>query len=249
MPKKKEITLVANMMVIPSEIPYLSHTLPALKDMCDRVVVMYQGPNWNGLDEIAEELGDNDTLIKFTHREEDYSKKRNIMLEHVDVGDWVLKWDPDELPTGNSNHGQLCGLLALKEYITKYVEGSYTSVGIPIYHLVDNHSCLAVEYGMHHIRAFKKTPELHWEGHVHEQPTPHGKYHAIPSTLGMGIIHLSYYSPARLKRKEQHYATIPGSGHGPGSLLHNIEVGLRPIPENMTFEASDEWLQMVKELA
>jgi hypothetical protein len=248
--KKKDITLVANMMVLPSEIPYLSHTLPALKDMCDRVVVLYQSNfHKEGADYIEEILEDDDTLITLTQREDDYSKKRNILLGHVEDGEWMLKWDPDELPTGGmSDVLQPHGLLALKHYIAKEIPPSYTSVGIPIFHLVKENQCLKIEYGMHHLRAVKKTPKLHWEGRVHEQPYPAGKQWNIPTSMGMGIIHLSYYSPDRLRRKEAHYSTIVGSGHGPGTLFRNIEAGLRELPPNMDFEASEEWLEMIRNL-
>jgi hypothetical protein len=252
--KRKKINLVANMMVTDNDIPYLSETLPALHEMCDRVILMYNGPSMGRWQEIAE-FFEGDVGSDLVHGDpayppENYAKLRNAMLAHAEVGDWVLKWDPDEIPTGTDNDmQQVNGLKALKKYIEGVVPNSYTTIAIPIYHIVEGNQCLSIEYGWHHVRAFVKTVSTAWRNHIHEQPfIPSEKIWKIPHEMGMGIIHMSYYSPKRLKRKEEHYAKIPGSGHGPGTLQRNIKAGLRELPENMGFDVSDEWLAEIKEL-
>lgn len=245
MAKKKNISLVANIMMRDNDLPYMSQTLPALMNVCNKIVLMHNGPKHKGYEELASMLGDDDTIIKNIQRDRDYGYLRNIMLGHVEIGEWMLKWDPDELPTGGPNGG---GMYALGDYIGKHVGETITNVAIPIYHLVEGRMALKIEYGMHHLRVCKKQSGMTWKGAIHEQPHNPGKTHNIPQNMGIAIVHFSYYSPDRLRRKEEHYARIPGSGHGPGTLFRNIEAGLRELPPNIEFEAPEEWLKVVKEL-
>lgn len=242
---KKKITLVANMMMRDDDFPYLSHTIPALQEMCDVIIVLHNGPQHVLFDEIAEMLGKKNRLIKNCQQDPaDYSKMRNIMLDHVHIGEWVARWDPDELPTGTPGNGAY----AIKNLIRKSLQGIYTTVAIQCYHMVRDNLALKIEYGHTHPRFFLKQQETGWHGGVHENIRNPGAQFNTPQVLGMAAIHFSYYSPARLRRKELHYASIPGSGHGPGTLFRNIEAGLRELPPNIEFEASEEWLRMVKEL-
>ena len=236
----REITLVANMMMRPSDMPYLEAVIPALHSMCNRIVLMYNGPHYDYYEQVAEMLNEEDTLIKNFQRDIDYGAYRDIMLQHVNVGEWVLKWDPDELPTAAA--------CLVKDLISDELQKKYTTIGVPIYHLVKDNRALAIEFGYSHMRIFKKQPATQWAGKVHEQIRNPGAVYILPKKYGMGVIHFSYYSPERLRRKEKHYATVPGSGHGPGSLFKNIKAGLRDLPPNMVFSTPDGWLEKIKEL-
>jgi hypothetical protein len=245
---KKKITLVANMMMRPDDFPYLSATIPALHEMCDRIVLMYNGPHFDYYEQVAEMLNENDTLIKNFQRDPDYGAMRNIMLEEVKDGEWVMRWDPDELPTGDWYPGSASGACAIAQYISRYLLDKHDAVAMQCYHLVEGNKALKIEYGHAHPRIFLKKPETRWGGKIHEQFGPIRSLHITPQVLGMAALHFSYYSPKRLRRKERHYATVPGSGHGPGTLFANIKAGLRELPPNISFQCPEGWLEMVKEL-
>lgn len=246
MPRKKQITLVANMMIRDDDIPYLDATIPQLHEMCERLVLMYNGPTRNNENRILYLMKPEDNLL--IHVQDDppnYSKMRNIMLEETPQDVWVIRWDPDELPTNSGTGG---GLIALADYITRHVPDGATKVATPCFHMVRDREALAVEYGYAHVRAFKYDHGVEWRGNVHENLHCPGTVHTIPLALGMASVHFSYYSEKRLRRKERQYAKVPGSGHGPGTLTANIGKGLREIPPNIEWQAPDGWLEKVKEL-
>jgi hypothetical protein len=234
------------MMVRDDDIPYLDATLPMLRIMCDDLVIMHNGPNHRGMDLICSYMTEGDKLIPNEQGDTpDYSVLRNIMLQNTDKGGWVLRWDPDELPTTTKRGG---GLVALGDYITKHLPAKATKVATPCFHMVTETQCLSIEYGFAHVRAFKYTEGVWWEGNVHENLRCPGNTHTIPLALGMASVHWSYFSQKRLERKERAYARVPGSGHGVGTLTRNIKAGLRDIPPNISWIAPEGWLERIREL-
>jgi hypothetical protein len=206
---------------------------------------MHNGPTWHKDIETQNMLREDDVFIT-GHQDKipNYSAMRNVMLDHVDIGEWVVRWDPDELPSGSPGSGAY----AIAELIRKDLQGKHDSVAMQCYHLVEDNKALKIEYGHAHPRIFLKKPETRWGGKIHEQFGPIRSLHITPQVLGMAALHFSYYSPERLRRKERHYATVPGSGHGPGTLFANIKAGLRELPPNISFQCPEGWLEMVKEL-
>lgn len=244
---KPEITLVANMMMRDDDFPYLSATIPALHAMCDRIVLMHNGPWYTDAAKVQDMLREGDEFIHLEQKDPpNYSDMRNVMLDHVAIGEWICRWDPDELPTGSIK--DMSGAYAIKELIRKDLQGQFTTVAMQCYHLVKGDQVLKIEFGYSHPRIFLKQPETRWEGKIHEQIRNPGKLYITPQVFGMAAIHFSYFSPERLKRKEKHYATIPGSGHGPGTLSRNISAGLRDLPPNVAFDTPEGWLEMVRGL-
>jgi hypothetical protein len=231
---KKKITLVAK---------------PALHTMCDYLILRHNGYSYRTFDKVAGMLKADDILFRGTQSDPpNYSDMRNSMLEIVTDGTWVVRWDPDELPTGTSLGTSRNGALAMADLIRKDLQGKHDAVAMQCYHLVEGNKALVIEYGHAHPRFFLKKSNTRWGGKIHEQFGPISNLYITPRSLGMAALHFSYYSPERLRRKERHYATVPGSGHGPGTLFRNIEAGLQEIPPNLDFQCPEGWLEMVKEL-
>jgi len=234
-------------MIRDEDVIYLDAVIPALKRMCDNVVMTHNGPTYEGTTYIMGLLdsknGDS-IVINEQGKVPDYGGMRQGMLERTSLGNWILKWDPDELPSESMSGG---GLVALKDYIARHVPDTCTKVAVPIFHMVTETQCLSVEYGYAHQRCFLYQRGTYWKGNVHEQIVSDGLVHTIPIDLGMAVVHFSYTSPKRLARKEKHYASVPGSGHGIGSLTANIKHGLRDIPPNISWIAPGGWFKRISE--
>lgn len=245
MGRGKKVTLIANMMIRDNDIPYLRAVIPELHEMCDSLVLMYNGPTRDYQGHILYLMNPEDNLI--IHEQADppnYSYMRNLMLEQTPNDVWVIRWDCDELPTHSKTGG---GLINLSSYIAKHVPDGATKVAFPCYHITSETQCLKDEFGYSHVRTFLKDHNTEWRGNIHENIHCVGAVHTIPPVLGMASAHFSYYSPARLRRKERLYATIPGSGHGPGTLTRKLR-NVRSIPDNVSWNAPEGWLEMIKEL-
>lgn len=240
MAKKEEVRLVANMCFLNEEV-FLPEVIPQLQSMCDSVILQDSGSSDASLS-IAQALAREEDYVLSFPQKEPYrlDEMRNNMLQHssIALGDWVLIWDADELPSS--------GLMNLRDYLRKYA-GEYNIFRIPIYHMRTPTHALAIEYGFGHSRAFVKKPETYFAGECHaEIRQRHPKSAMLAPALGMGVIHWSYFCDKRLRRKEQHYANQPTSGHGIGTLTKNLKAGLMEIPPNMHYKASPDWLERIK---
>lgn len=196
--------LIANMMVY-NELPFLDECLKQLLQVCDRAVVLDNGST-DGSREYLRDTWDTDPRITFLELAQDtppnYAKQRNAMLSEVMDGDWVLKWDPDELPS-----------LGMKARLKDYLDDIHTGWTVPIFHMMhDRHTALGFEAGFGHLRLFRKTPTSKFVGDIHEQISIGDPWGGIAPDSGVAVVHLSYYSPKRLHRKGAHYAAIASSG-------------------------------------
>ncbi len=230
--------LFGNMMFL-NEAAFLPVVIPILQEMVDVLVLQDNGSS-DTSPFIASKLtrpGQDIYLETQQTNPPNYSELRNNMLRVVPDKAWVLKWDPDELPSKE--------LMRLKEYLGD-LDPDINLIGVPIYHLVDDLNALSIEYGFTHNRLFRKYPDTHFENSVHEQVISRGAIYNIPHSLNMAVMHLSYYNISRLRRKEEAYAEIPGSGHYPGTLERNIRGGVQPIPAELTWDAPKHWLEWLR---
>jgi len=102
--------IYANMMVY-NELPFLDHVVEVLLNFYDHIILMDNGST-DGSREWIKRSRDKVTAV--LNQQEDpphYSNLRNKMLRAVPDGAWVLKWDPDELPS----HGMMNDLRAFLE--------------------------------------------------------------------------------------------------------------------------------------
>lgn len=233
-----EVRLVGNMM-FKNEQLFLPTVIPMLQQMCDRVILMDNGSEDDSYQIAQSLLRKEDVLIQtFQTIPPNFSLLRNAMLEHVFDGEWVLKWDADETPTNK--------MLGIKKYISKYGK-KYGLIAVPIYHMRTPKQALGVEYGYAHMRLFIKGEKTQFVGNVHEQ-IKHvaGAGYTLPVSLGMAVIHWSYYCDDRLRRKEREYAKVPNSGHRAGTLTRNWKTGLLDLPPNMEYTVPIGWLESIK---
>lgn len=237
----QKVRLVANMCFWNEE-PFLPEVIPQIQEMCDSVILQDSGSTDNSL-QIAQELARDEDVVLVFPQKQPYrlDEMRYNMLSHssINVGDWVLVWDADEIPSN--------GLKNLRDYLRKYA-GDYNVISIPIYHMrTPPEMALNWEYGFAHQRLFIKQADTIFVGPCHAtvgQPKP--RRANLASTLGMGVIHWNYYCDDRLRRKEIHYAKQPTSGHGIGTLTHFLTMGEKLIPPSMNYEVSEGWLERIK---
>lgn len=231
--------LVACMMVY-NDKPFLEACIGALRSFCDHLVIMDNGSDDGSGDLLHNLHSPSMTLIY--HRQgspPDYSLLRNRMLAFVPDGAWVLKWDPDELPS-----------VGLAENVRRFLEADgdgHTGWTVPIYHLThDRHTCLEWEAGFGHLRLFRKEPSVRFVGAVHEQIHIGDPWGGIHPESGMGVVHFSYFAQKRFRRKAEHYASIPGSSFlAPEDLTCRLAWPTMPL--KVEFQADEAWLERIRD--
>ena len=226
--------IYANVM-IHDELPFLDYMRERLLTFCDHLVLMDNGSTDGSREWVVQHGG----ILNQQGDPPHYSNLRNRMLEAVPDGAWVLKWDPDELPS-DSMVGDLRNTLeANREHVGWH---------IPIWHLMKSrHTCLPMEIGFAHLRLFRKVPGVEWRGAVHEQPVVPGPCSRFSAESGIAVIHLSYFAEDRLEKKAKHYAGINSSGFtNPSHLTSRLGLPPFPLPDHVTFQASDDWLERIK---
>lgn len=234
-----DVQIYANMMVY-NELPFLAHVVEVLLSFCDHIVLMDNGST-DGSREWVERSRDRVTSV--LNQQEDpphYSNLRNKMLEFVPDGDWVLKWDPDELPS----NGMVNNLRAFLEAD----QGQHTGWAVPIYHLVKGRAtCLEIEYGHPLLIVFLKAAGVQYCGAIHEQPTLCGPRGTIEASSDIAFIHLSHLAEARFRRKAAYYARVnPTRFPTAERLTRRLSLPTQPLPDHITFPASDAWLEEIR---
>jgi glycosyltransferase involved in cell wall biosynthesis len=230
---------IIGIMVFRDEAPFLTESVKQLQEMCSRVILQDNGSTDGSIAIVEKMLRPKDTFITTQQKQPyDLAEDHNQILNMIDEGQWILKWDADELPT--------LGLKHVAEYLTKYAD-RYNVFGIPIYHMRTPTQALGVEYGFAHTRLYIKQAWTRYEEPVHARLIqPLARANTFDVALGMGMIHWSYFCDSRLKRKEEWYAKQPSSGHGKGTLVRNWNTGLRDLPPNMEYKVADGWLEAIK---
>lgn len=225
-------------MMIHDELPFLDYVCERLLTFCDRLVLMDNGSVDGSREWLAQYREKTHVIFNQQTDPPHYSNLRNRMLEVVPDGAWVLKWDPDELPSDSMVNDLRDTLGASQEYNGWHV---------PIWHLMKSErTCLPMEIGFAHLRLFRKIPGVEWRGAVHEQPAVPGPCSRFSAESGIAVIHFSYFAEARLERKAQHYAEISNSGFtDPSHLTSRLSLPSFPLPVHVTFQASNDWLEEI----
>lgn len=223
--------LVANMICL-NEAEYVESAIKTL-DFCDRIVVVDGGSTdgtWEKLSKLAYRYP-----IDLWDREWDnnYAAQRQFALDMTPEGAWVLKFDPDEIATTALRRG-------LKDHLASNVNGTPEAYHVHIWHLVQDRFHHAAYYREAHRRLFLNTPGVHWDQPIHEQIFGHSTVGELPED--MAVVHLSYLDLARLRRKGEHYAKIPGSTFSCWQDLVYRDWGVAQLPDHIKFEADPVWL-------
>lgn len=229
--------LYANIMVY-NELPFLDLMFEQMQTFCDHIVLMDNGST-DGSREWVEEHGG---ILNQQTDPPHYGNLRNRMLEVVPEDAWMLAWSPDELPS-DAMMRDLRGIV--EEY-----QGRRSGWRIPHYHIFKSpRTCLPIDSGNSGLQLFQKTAGITWQRSVHERPTkgPH-PYGFIGPDSGIALIHFSYFAEARLRRKALHYASIHHSGFfdNPTRLTDRLDLEPIPLPEHITYQASDDWLEKIR---
>lgn len=227
-------------MMIYNELPFLDYVFEVLQGFCDHIVLMDNG-SVDGSREWVAQPRDRVTAILGSQEDPPhYSNLCNKMLKVVPDGAWVLRWDPDELPSIGFENGVRAFLEA--------DQGRHVGWKVPIYHLVkDRFSCLEVEYGHPLLILFLKTSNIQYHGRIHEQVTLDGPMGIIGTDSDMAFIHLSHLAEKRFRRKAEYYSRVDGGRFPtPECLTSRLTRSTLPLPDHIQFEASDEWLESIK---
>jgi hypothetical protein len=229
--------IVANMIVHDEPPIYLEAVIPALRKFCDSISILFNHDSVGYYSEAVRSLlRPGDTVFTIEQGPiVNYSEERNIMLVAADNGDWVLKWDPDELPSDE---------LSSKIWSYVYDHQGCRSFMIPIYHIMKSpRECLPLEYGGNHLRLFQVNPSVRFYGSIHEQPSVQGPTGVIPYPF----IHFSYFCENRLSKKAEHYASIPTSGFQTAQdLTSRLTMQTIPLPDNVTYTTPPGWLEVIR---
>lgn len=230
--------LIVNMMCY-NELYFLETCIKQLLEFCDGIIILDNGST-DGSVEYLEQIADQRITVIFDKQPipMDYSLQRNKMLAVTPDDSWVLKWDPDELPS-----------ITMKKEIREYLDDIHSGWTVPIYHMMgDRHHCLAIEVGFGHLRLFKKNANTKFYGHIHEQVSIGDPYGGIHPESDIGVVHLSYYLPNRLHKKAVAYSKIEGSGFLNAKDLTS-RLRSRPVPFNLEVDVSDEWLDNIRDMS
>ena len=229
--------LYANMMVY-NEMPFLSYVVERLLMFCDHLVVMDNGST-DGSREWLEQPRERVTALFYQQASPpNHADMLNHMLEFIPDGVWVIKWDPDELPSDGMVRG-------LRDFLETKSDSS-KPWRVPVYDMMKSRStCTAKAYQQP--RLFRKTSDTRFTGETHEH-VEGLRWARMGFDCDIAIIHFSYFCETRFRRKAQHYATVLSSGFldDPERLTDRLDLPTVPLPDHITFQASDEWLEEIR---
>ncbi|MGE5406733.1 MAG: glycosyltransferase [Methanosarcina sp.] len=172
-------------MIVKNEEKYLKECLESVKDVVDEIVIVDTGST-DKTAEIAQEYGAKILSFEWIN---DFSAARNFALKNSS-GRWILYLDADERLSPNSRN-------ELKKIVSSMrLEG----VNCTVSSLDEKTHRPNV---MRYVRLFRNSPNIRFDGCVHEQITDslkNNKYKIVES--GIEIIHLGYnISSDALKEK------------------------------------------------
>ena len=172
---------------------YLENMIPKLLPAFDRIIIV-DDMSTDGTDEYLKGIPN---LVHIKHKFEfDFATQRNVSLDHVSLGDWVLRIDSDELPTTTL----LSGLKeAVEDLESLDVDRAFTK----IYNLT-NESSIKDEVGIE-IRLFKYVPGCKWEDKTHERLT--GTWPGICAYLPdeYGLVHFKFWDKNKVNETNSVY--------------------------------------------
>lgn len=234
--------LYATMMVY-NEFPFLDYVSERILSFCNYIVIMDNGSTDGSREWLKQP---HERVIPIFNQQAvppNYSTLRNRMIDLVPDNAWIFSWDPDELPSDNMVRDLRCFL--------EVDQGRHVGWKIPIYHLMKSRTtCLPIDSGCCHLFLFKKTADIKYHNAIHEQVSLNGPCGTINPSTGIAIIHLSYFVEARLRRKALHYAGIANSKftNQPEKLINRLNLPTIPLPNHITFQASGDWLEEIKQV-
>ena len=157
----------------------------------------------------------------------DFSKQRQVSFDEAAVGEdvWWCRIDSDEVcpPLFRDNIHRL--LESLPPHIR--------ACRVKQYNLIGGYDFYSSALGgwETYPRIWRSSRELHWVGQVHESVCrlEGGGFVPIPdeeiANLNLPVIHAGFLDLARMKRKEEQYMSMPGSGFlKKGSLTDRTHV-------------------------
>lgn len=176
-----------------NDIIYLEHMIPKLQGVCDKIIVV-DDMSTDGTDEYLKGIT-NLTHIK-NKFEFDFATQRNISLNYVSLGDWVIRIDSDELPTSPL----LSGLRDVAEDLDSVnADRAFTK----IYNLTSE-SKVKDEVGVE-LRLFKYVPGCKWEDKTHERLT--GSWPGMCAYLPKeyGLVHFKFWDKNKVNETNRAY--------------------------------------------
>jgi glycosyltransferase involved in cell wall biosynthesis len=227
-------------MMVYNELPFLPYVTERLRAFCDHITIMDNGSTDGSRKWLEQCDAEIDVIFNQQGDTPNYADLRNCMLANVPNGAWVLKWDPDELPSDQ-----------MTSRIRDLIDTTMTRCNgwkVPVYHIFkERDTCLPIDFETFHLRLFRKTAETTWQGHIHEQPAVPRPFCRVPITTGIAIAHFSYFAEARLRRKALLYSRISGSGfRDPSRLADRLSLDPKPLPPQAAYQADDAWLEMIR---
>lgn len=201
----------------------MENLVPILKTMADRVVVV-DDVSTDGTQEWL--LGQKDIDVIIRKFDNNFSNQRNIALENIDDGDWVLRVDSDEIPSDWLVENA-------KDLVNYYESVKCNRTNMPIYHMVNFCMC-KIEVGFE-IRLFKKNSSCVYKGKCHE--IMHGEFGEDYSLLDLPqwgcITHWKYADKTKIDLTENHY--IPNNLYDPEDWNRRKSSGASYLPPSITY--------------
>jgi len=231
--------LVANMMMY-NDVELLPEVIPQLHAFCDYLVIQDNGST-DGSYQIAKRLSaKGDIVYQYPQSNPpNAAESRNKMLQMTKEGEWVLKWDTDELPSDDMVNN-LCKFIEDHPEINGY--------SVPCYHIMKQpRLVLPMEMGYGHLCLFRKFNDTFWRNPVHQEIVTKGPHASIHPESGMVILHFSYFMEERLKKKAAYYASRPDSGFTDArQLTDRLNLQPQQLPRHIKYHADDEWLETIR---
>jgi len=229
--------IYATMMVY-NDLPFLDHVFELLSSFCNHIVLMDNGSTDGSREWVARPREQVTTILGSQADPPHYANLRNKMLQFVPDGAWVLKWDPDELPS----QGMVYGLRAFLEAD----KGQHDGWKVPMYHLMKSKTtCAPHEFEKPMPILFRRGPGVQYYGAIHERIALEN-WGIIAPSEGIAFIHLSYFAEARLRRKAEYYARVnPTRFPTASTLTDRLNPTPAPLPDHIVIPADDAWLEKI----
>jgi len=152
-----------------------------------------------------------------------FGEQRNVSFG-LCTGDWIMRVDSDEV-CGTQLRG------AIKPCLEE-LPGECLSVRIRQNNLVQDIYHYAANLGgwETHPRIFRNTGNLNWVGQVHEWVEGVGH---MCTDWNVCVIHAGWLDKEKLRKKEDNYRKIPGSGFEVEGSLTDRHYEIRKLPEGI----------------